>query len=75
MAKVLIVDDGLVVISGTGQFQLQMAEALGAAYTIAKPLDAGLLVDAVERALADSVEERQEAARRVDGAEESTSQP
>jgi CheY-like chemotaxis protein len=44
----------LVVMSGTGQFQLQMAEALGARYTLCKPLDASLLVDAVDRALADT---------------------
>jgi chemosensory pili system protein ChpA (sensor histidine kinase/response regulator) len=43
----------LVAVSGTGQFQLQMAEALGAKYTLTKPLDPELLVDAVSRALAD----------------------
>lgn len=66
---------GLVVISATGQFQLQMAEALGAAYTIAKPLDPDLLVDAVERALADSVAERQDEARHADDSEGSAPQP
>ena len=30
-----------------------MAEALGAKYTLTKPLDPELLIDAVERALAD----------------------
>lgn len=44
----------LVVMSGTGQFQLHMAEALGARFTLRKPLDPELLVDAVERALADA---------------------
>ena len=44
----------LVVMSSTGQFQLQMAEALGATYTLQKPLDADLLVDAVERAVGDA---------------------
>ena len=43
----------LVAMSGTGQFQLHMAEALGAKYTLTKPLDPELLIDAVERALAD----------------------
>ena len=43
----------LVVMSGTGPFQLHMAEALGARYTLQKPLDADLLLDAVDRALAD----------------------
>lgn len=46
----------LVVMSGTGQFQLHMAEALGAKYTLQKPLDPELLIDAVERALADRPE-------------------
>jgi hypothetical protein len=45
-------------MSGTGQFQLQMAEALGARYTLCKPLDASLLVDAVDRALADATGRR-----------------
>ena len=43
----------LVAVSGTGQFQLSMAEALGAHYTLTKPVDPVLLVDAVTRALAD----------------------
>lgn len=43
----------LVAVSGTGQFQLSMAEALGAHYTLTKPVDPTLLVDAVARALAD----------------------
>ena len=43
----------LVVVSGTGQFQLQMAEALGARYTLSKPITPELLVDYVNRALAD----------------------
>lgn len=44
----------LVVVSGTGQFQLHMAEALGAKYTLSKPLDPELLIDAVDRALAEA---------------------
>lgn len=44
----------LVVMSSTGQFQLQMAEALGAKYTLQKPLDPELLIDAVRRALEDA---------------------
>ena len=43
----------LVVVSGTGQFQLQMAEALGARYTLSKPITPELLTDYVSRALAD----------------------
>jgi len=43
----------LVAMSGTGPFQLHMAEALGAKYTIQKPLDPELLLDAIDRALAD----------------------
>lgn len=48
----------LVVMSSTGPFQLHMAEALGAKYTLQKPLDADLLLDAIERALADAKAER-----------------
>lgn len=44
----------LVVMSSTGPFQLHMAEALGAKYTLQKPLDAHLLTDAVARASADA---------------------
>lgn len=47
----------VVVMSGTGQFQLHMAEALGAKYTLQKPLDPELLVDAIERALVDHAAE------------------
>ncbi|MEM7415126.1 MAG: response regulator [Gemmatimonadota bacterium] len=43
----------LVVVSGTGQFQLQMAEALGAKYTLSKPITPELLIDYVNRALED----------------------
>jgi len=46
----------VVVMSGTGDFQLHMAEALGAKYALQKPLDADMLVDAVERALTDRAE-------------------
>jgi CheY-like chemotaxis protein len=42
----------LIAVSGTGQFQLHMAEALGAKYTLQKPLTPELLIDAVDRALA-----------------------
>ena len=48
----------LVVMSSTGPFQLHMAEALGAKYTLQKPLDPHLLVDAVERAMVDVKAER-----------------
>jgi len=44
----------LVVMSSTGQFQLQMAEALGAKYTLQKPLDPERLIAAVRRALEDA---------------------
>lgn len=43
----------IVAISSTGQFQLQMAEALGAKYTLNKPITPDLLLDAVNRALED----------------------
>lgn len=51
----------LVAISGTGAFQLHMAEALGAKYTLTKPLDPELLIDAVNRALADAAAEAEAA--------------
>jgi chemosensory pili system protein ChpA (sensor histidine kinase/response regulator) len=51
----------IVAMSGTGQFQLHMAEALGAKYTVVKPLDPELLIDAVERALVDAAAEAAEA--------------
>jgi len=57
----------LVAVSGTGQFQLHMAEALGAKYTLQKPLTPELLLDAVSRALADAAEEQ--AAAEAEGAE------
>lgn len=41
----------VIAVSGTGNFQLHMAEALGAKWTLAKPIDPKLLLDAVERAL------------------------
>ncbi len=50
----------LVAVSGTGPFQLQMAEALGARYTLTKPLDPELLVDAVRRALEDAARDNAE---------------
>ena len=51
----------LVVMSSTGQFQLHMAEALGATYTLAKPLDPDLLLDAVDRAMKDLEKQRKDA--------------
>lgn len=50
----------LVVMSSTGPFQLHMAEALGARYTLQKPLDPELLLDAVARACDDALRERRE---------------
>jgi CheY-like chemotaxis protein len=50
----------VVAVSGTGQFQLTMAEALGAKYTLTKPLDPELLIDAVNRAYADHLAEQAE---------------
>lgn len=44
----------LVVMSGTGEVQLDMAEALGAKYTLQKPLDPELLLSTVDRALAEA---------------------
>lgn len=41
----------VIAVSGTGQFQLQMAEALGAKWTIAKPVVPELLLKAVADAL------------------------
>ena len=41
----------VIAVSGTGPFQLHMAEQLGARWTLAKPVDPALLLDAVERAL------------------------
>ena len=40
----------VIALSGTGPFQLHMAEALGARWTLRKPLDPNLLLDAVRRA-------------------------
>lgn len=53
----------LVVMSATGSVQLDMAQALGAKYTIQKPLDPRRLVDTVEQALADADERRAGPAR------------
>jgi len=50
----------VVAVSATGPFQLHMAEALGARWTLRKPLDPELLVDAVRRALAAGPEDAQE---------------
>lgn len=41
----------VIAVSGSGPFQLHMAEQLGAHLTLSKPLDPVLLVDAVKRAL------------------------
>lgn len=40
----------VIALSATGPFQLHMAEALGAHWTLLKPLDPRLLLDAVKRA-------------------------
>lgn len=40
----------VIALSSTGPFQLHMAEALGAEWTLLKPLDPRLLLDAVRRA-------------------------
>lgn len=40
----------VIALSATGPFQLHMAEALGAQWTLRKPLDPQLLLDAVQRA-------------------------
>jgi CheY-like chemotaxis protein len=41
----------IIAVSATGQFQLHMAEALGAKWTIAKPVQPEMLIAAVNRAL------------------------
>jgi CheY-like chemotaxis protein len=43
----------VIAVSGTGPFQLHMAETLGAKWTLQKPVDPVLLLDAVRRALSD----------------------
>ena len=50
----------VIAVSGTGPFQLHMAEALGARWTLTKPVTPDLLLDAVARALRDDdrVEDR-----------------
>ena len=40
----------VIALSATGPFQLHMAEALGARWTLKKPVDPNLLLDAVRRA-------------------------
>lgn len=42
----------IIAISGTGEPQLDMAQAIGADETLSKPVDAGELLNAVERSLA-----------------------
>lgn len=49
----------VVAVSATGPFQLHMAEQLGARWTLRKPIDPMLLVDAVERAVKSIDEEEQ----------------
>lgn len=44
---------GIVAISGTGEFQLEMASALGAKHTLQKPVVPGNLLSAVDDALAE----------------------
>jgi len=44
---------GIVAISGTGEFQLEMARALGAKHTLQKPIVPDSLLAAVEDALAE----------------------
>ena len=41
----------VIAVSGTGSIQLHMAESLGARWTLQKPVDPALLLDAVRRAL------------------------
>lgn len=42
----------IIALSATGPFQLHMAESLGARWTLRKPLNPALLIDAVKRAIA-----------------------
>lgn len=49
----------VVAVSATGPFQLHMAEQLGARWTLRKPIDPMLLVDAVKRALASRKDDEQ----------------
>jgi len=41
----------VIAVSGTGAFQLHMAEALGAMLTLRKPIDPEMLLDTLHRAL------------------------
>jgi chemosensory pili system protein ChpA (sensor histidine kinase/response regulator) len=41
----------IIAISGTGEFQLDMARQLGATFTLSKPIDPDRLLAAVDRAL------------------------
>lgn len=47
----------VIAVSGTGPFQLHMAEALGAELTLQKPIDPESLLDAVDRALSQGPDE------------------
>lgn len=49
----------VIAVSGTGPFQLHMAEQLGARWTLTKPIDPALLLDAVSRALKAKADESQ----------------
>ncbi len=51
----------VIALSATGPVQLHMAEALGAEWTLSKPLDPRVLVDAVER----TEREKRESRRRI----------
>lgn len=49
----------VIAVSGTGPIQLHMAESLGARWTLQKPVDPEMLLDAVKRALQERAEERE----------------
>lgn len=53
----------VIAVSGKGSIQLHMAESLGARWTLQKPVDPTLLLDAVKRAL----EERRIEKERLSG--------
>ena len=56
----------VIAVSGTGPFQLHMAEALGARETLQKPVDPKLLLDAVARALEDRAQGSADATESTD---------
>ena len=49
----------VIAVSGTGPIQLHMAESLGARWTIQKPVNPELLLDAVSRASAQLKQDRE----------------